>query len=60
MNRTVARRRIGRVMNQTGLVSNYTVAQYKPFKSKVNGEPVKNVLARNFTGQDELAVVVSD
>nr|WP_225217891.1 IS3 family transposase [Sporosarcina gallistercoris] len=60
INRTVSRRRIGRVMKETGLVSNYTVAQYKPFKSKVNEEPVKNVLARNFNGQEELAVVVSD
>ena len=59
-NRTVSRRRIGRVMKQSGLVSNYTVAQYKPFKSKVNEEPVKNILARNFNGQEELAVVVSD
>ena len=60
INRTVSRRRIGRVMKQSGLVSNYTVAQYKPFKSKVNEEPVKNILARNFNGQEELAVVVSD
>src|SRR5690625_7949396 len=26
----VSRRRIGRIMKQQGLVSNYTVAQYKP------------------------------
>jgi len=58
--KTVSRRRIGRVMKQEGLVSNYTVAQYKPFKAKVNEEPVKNVLARNFDGQEELATVVSD
>lgn len=47
-------------MKQTGIVSNYTVAQNKPFKSKVNEESVKNVLARKFSGQDELAVVISD
>lgn len=59
INLTVSRRRIGLVMKQTGLVSNYTVAQYKPFRSKVNEEHSKNVLARNFNGQEELAVVVS-
>lgn len=28
----VSRRRIGRIMKEQGLVSNYTVAQFKPFK----------------------------
>ena len=31
----VSRRRIGRIMNELGLVSNYTVAQFKPHKSSV-------------------------
>lgn len=57
---TVSRRRIGRIMQEQGLVSNYTVAQYKPAKSKVNEEPVKNELNREFDGQEELAAVVSD
>ena len=57
---TVSRRRIGRIMKEQGLVSNYTVAQFKPFKSKVNEEPVKNELDRQFDDQEELAVVVSD
>ena len=39
----VSRRRIGRIMKEEGLVSSYTVAQFKPFKSKVNEEPVKNI-----------------
>lgn len=47
-------------MQEQGLVSSYTVAQFKPFKSKVNEDPVKNKLNRNFDNQDELAVVVSD
>lgn len=47
-------------MKEQGLVSNYTVAQFKPFKSKVNEDPVKNELARQFDNQKELAVVVSD
>lgn len=57
---TVSRRRIGRIMTELGLVSNYTVAQFKPVKSQVNDEPVKNELARQFDHQEELAVVVSD
>lgn len=57
---TVSRRRIGRLMKEQGLVSNYTVAQFKPFKSKVNEDPVKNELARQFNNHKELAVVVSD
>ena len=31
----VSRRRIGRIMKEQGLVSKYTVAQYKPQKSTV-------------------------
>ena len=57
---TVSRRRIGRIMKEEGLVSSYTVAQFKPFKPKVNEEPVKNILNRAFDHQAELAVVVSD
>lgn len=47
-------------MNELGLVSNYTVAQFKPFKSKVNKEPVKNELDRQYDNQEELAAIVSD
>ena len=54
------RRRIGRMMNKLGLVSNYTVAQFKPLQSKVNEEAVKNKLDRKYNGQEELAVIVSD
>ena len=57
---SVSRRRIGRIMNGLGLVSNYTVTQFKPFKSKVNEEPVKNELDRQYDNQEELAVIVSD
>lgn len=55
-----SRRRIGRIMREQGLVSNYTVAQFKPYKSKCNEEKVGNILNREFTGQEELAAVVSD
>ena len=56
----VSRHHIGRIMKEEGLVSSYTVAQFKPFKSKVNEEPVKNIPNRAFNHQAELAVVVSD
>ncbi|MFK4305086.1 transposase InsO family protein [Paenibacillus sp. RC254] len=32
----VSRRRIGRIMKEQGLVSSYTVAQYKPHKTACN------------------------
>lgn len=37
----VSRRRIGRIMKQEGLVSSYTVAQYKPHVDKCNESKVK-------------------
>lgn len=56
----VSRRRIGRLMKGLGLVSNYTVAQYKPHKSTCNEALVKNELQRQFEQEEPLAVIVSD
>ena len=56
----VSRRRIGRLMQNLGLVSNYTVAQFKPHKSSCNKAPVKNELQRKFNQNEQLAVIVSD
>lgn len=56
----VSRRKIGRIMKKLGLVSKYTVAQFKPQKQKCNEEPIKNELNRKFNGQAPYAVVVSD
>jgi len=56
----VSRRRIGRIMKRLGLMSNYTVAQYKPHKQACNEAPVKNELQRQFKQEEHLAVVVSD
>lgn len=56
----VSRRRIGRLMNEMGLVSTYTVAQFKPHKSACNEAPVKNKLQRQFKQDEHLAVIVSD
>lgn len=56
----VSRRRIGRLMNEMGLVSSYTLAQFKPHKSTGNEAPVKNELQRQFNQDEQLAVIVSD
>lgn len=57
---TVSRRRIGRIMKENGLVSKYTIAQFKPHVDKSNESDVKNELNREFNQQEQLAVVVSD
>ena len=56
---TVSRRRIGRIMKEQGLVSKYTVAQFKPTKSTCNESEISNVLNREFNQDQELKVVVS-
>lgn len=56
----VSRRRIGRIMKQEGLVSKYTVAQYKPHVDKCNESKVANLVKREFNDQEHLNVVVSD
>ena len=56
----VSRRRIGRMMKEQGLVSKYTVAQFKPTKTTVNETEVGNTLNREFHQDKELKVVVSD
>ncbi|MEK4936036.1 IS3 family transposase [Bacillus sp. FSL K6-0042] len=56
----ISRRRIGRIMQNQGLVSNYTIAQFKPKRVSCNEENISNELNRQFNQQEELAVVVSD
>ena len=56
----VSRRRIGRLMKELGLVSTYTVAQFKPQTLSCNEAPVRNALKREFTQTKVLAVIVSD
>lgn len=55
-----SRRKIGQIMKKYGLVSTYTVAQYKPTKSDSNETAVKNELKREFNQEEAYAVVVSD
>lgn len=57
---TVSRRRIGRIMKEQGLVSKYTVAQFKPSRASCNESDVGNTLNREFTQGQELKVIVSD
>jgi len=47
-------------MKEQGLVSKYTIAQYKPSKSTCNESNVANVLNREFKQDEALKVVVSD
>src|SRR5699024_5336145 len=54
------RRRIGRIMKDQGLVSKYTVSQYKPTKTSCNESKVNNVLDREFDSDQPLKVIVSD
>jgi len=56
----VSRRRIGRIMKQTGLVSNYTVAKFRPHVDKCNESKITNLVKRKFNDQPQLNVVVSD
>lgn len=59
-NKIISRRRIARIMKKNGLVSNYTVAQYKVYKSPVNNAKVENKVDRKFDGRHPLEVIVSD
>ncbi|WP_225999293.1 IS3 family transposase [Paenibacillus sp. BJ-4] len=56
----VSRRRIGRIMKEQGLVSTYTVAQYKPYKTACNEATTANVLNREFEQTEAKRFVVSD
>lgn len=56
----ISRRRICRIMKRLGLVSAYTVAAFRPCRTKCNESATKNELNRCFDGQERYAVVVSD
>lgn len=48
MGQQVSSRLIVRIMKQEGVVSNYTVAKYKPYVVKCNEEKIENVVDCNF------------
>jgi len=56
----VSIRRIRRIMNEEGLVSNYTVKQYKVHNTTCNNDEIANVVKRDFNNRDHLDVAVSD
>ena len=56
----VSRRRISRIMKENGLVSNYTVAQYKVHTANCNESPIPNIVDRDFYNREKLEVAVSD
>lgn len=56
----VSRRRIARLMKANGLVSNYTVLQYKVHKSKCNEAKIENIVSREFDDREYLEAAVSD
>ena len=56
----VSRRKIGKIMKAQGLVSNYTVAQYKPYKDRCNDSKVANELNREFNTEAPFEAIVSD
>jgi transposase InsO family protein len=47
-------------MKQEGLVSNYTVAKFRPHVDKCNESKIANLVKRKFNDQPQLNVVVSD
>lgn len=53
---TVSRRRIGRIMKEYGLVSSYTVAQYKPHSTRCNEAKQAKVYA-NIIGVNSNAYI---
>lgn len=59
-NITASRRRIGRIMRENGLVSTYTIAQYKVHHKGSNESKIKNIVNREFQDRSLLEVVVSD
>lgn len=55
-----SRRKISRIMKTEGLVSNYTVKQYRVEKNKCNEKAIPNEIDRQFDQRDTLEAIVSD
>ncbi len=47
-------------MRENGLVSTYTIAQYKPHTKPSNGDLITNEVKREFSNRDQSEVVISD
>ena len=56
----ISRRRIGRIMKQERLVSNYITTQFKSQKDTCNELKMENIFNRQFQGGEYRDVVISD
>lgn len=56
----VSKRKIRRIMQENGLVSTYTVKQFKVHKQTCNNDPIPNKLNREFNQEERMKVIVSD
>lgn len=56
----VSRRRIRRIMKREGLVSSYTVANFKPQPAPCNDSETANLVDQKFDEREPLEVAVSD
>lgn len=56
----ISLRRIRKYMDLNGLVSNYTVKQFKVHKETCNEDKIENKLNREFDREEKLDVIVSD
>lgn len=59
-NYQISLRRIRRIMKLNGLVSNYTIKQYKAHKTTFNNDEISNIVKRDFNNREHLDVAVSD
>ena len=55
-----SRRKIARIMAKHGLVSSYTVKQYKVTRTECNNDSNKNIVNREFNDRTPIEVIVSD
>ena len=56
----VSLRKIRRIMKQYGLVSSYTIKQYKVRKTNCNNSYIPNIVDRQFNNRKLLEVIISD
>jgi len=56
----ISKQRIRKIMEKNGLVSTYTVAQFKVHRTESNQDKIDNELNREFNNKDENQVIVSD
>lgn len=59
-NIVASRHKIGEIMKKYGLVSSYTMKQYKVHRTTCNNDNAPNIVNREFNGRTDLEVIVSD